>query len=59
MLLLSVLGLNWGFRMQGYESAVLPYGIMLSAFIVVMVSATGWHGGKLVFDYHLGTSKGK
>ena len=59
VLLLSVLGLNWGFRMQGYESAVLPYGIMLSAFIVVMVSATGWHGGKLVFDYHLGTSKGK
>lgn len=59
VLLLSVLGLNWGYRMQGYESAVLPYGILLSAFIVILVSATGWHGGKLVFDYRLGTSKGK
>ena len=59
VLLLSILGLNWGYRMQGYEAAILPYGILLSAFIVLVVSATGWHGGKLVFDYRLGTSKGK
>jgi uncharacterized membrane protein len=44
--------------MQGYEAAVLPYGILLSGFNVLVVSATGWHGGKLVFDYRLGTSKG-
>jgi uncharacterized membrane protein len=25
---------------------------------VLVVIATGWHGGKLVFDYRLGTSKG-
>ncbi len=54
MVLLSVLGLNWGWRLYGYESAVLPYGILLSGFCVVMVGATGWHGGKLVFDYNLG-----
>lgn len=58
VLLLSLLGLNWGYRMQGYEAAVLPYGIMLSGLIVIWVAATGWHGGKLVFDYRLGTSKG-
>jgi len=56
--LLSLLGANWGFRLQGFESAVLPYGILLSAVCVVVVVFTGWHGGKLVFDYRLGTSKG-
>ena len=58
VLLLSLLGTNWGYRMYGYEAAVLPYGILLSSFNVVLVSVTGWHGGKLVFDYRLGTSKG-
>ena len=29
-----------------------------AAFAVLVVIATGWHGGKLVFDYRLGTSKG-
>ncbi|MGR3467202.1 MAG: DUF2231 domain-containing protein [Shimia sp.] len=58
VLLISLLGLNWGYRLYGYESAVLPYGILLSGFNVVVVSFTGWHGGKLVFDYRLGTSKG-
>lgn len=58
MLLLSLLGLNWGWRLQGYEETVLPWGILMSGFAVLVVVATGWHGGKLVFDYGLGTSKG-
>lgn len=56
MTLLALLGANWGYRLYGYEDAVLPYGILLSALCVGMVSITGWHGGKLVFDYRLGTS---
>ena len=56
--LLALLGANWGHRLSGYEDAVLPYGILLSALSVIMVGLTGWHGGKLVFDYRLGTSKG-
>jgi uncharacterized membrane protein len=59
MMLLSVLGLNWGFRFAGYAEAVLPWGLMISGFAVLLVIATGWHGGKLVFDYGLGTSKGR
>lgn len=55
--LLALLGANWGHRLYGYEDAVLPYGILLSAVCVAMVAFTGWHGGKLVFDYRLGTSK--
>lgn len=58
VMLLSLLGLNWGWRLQGYEAAILPWGLLLSGFAVLMVGATGWHGGKLVFDYRLGTSKG-
>ena len=58
VMLLSLLGLNWGYRMQGYEAAILPYGILLSGVNVLVVMVTGWHGGKLVFDYRLGTSKG-
>lgn len=56
--LLSILGANWGYRLHGYEAAVLPYGILLSGLCLIMVGATGWHGGKLVFDYNLGTSNG-
>ncbi|MBR9862711.1 MAG: DUF2231 domain-containing protein [Rhodobacteraceae bacterium] len=56
--LLALLGANWGYRLFGYEAAVLPYGILLSTLCVLVVSFTGWHGGKLVFDYQLGTSKG-
>jgi len=58
VMLLSLLGLNWGWRLSGYETAVLPWGILMSGFAVIVVSATGWHGGKLVFDYRLGISKG-
>lgn len=58
VMLLSLLGLNWGWRMTGYEAAILPWGLLMSGFAVLMVIATGWHGGKLVFDYGLGTSKG-
>ena len=56
--LLALLGANWGHRLYGYEAAVLPYGILLSGLCVLLVGLTGWHGGKLVFDYRLGTSKG-
>lgn len=56
MVLLSILGANWGLRLSGYESAVLPYGLLLSMFSAGFVAFTGWHGGKLVFDYQIGTS---
>lgn len=56
MTLLAVLGANWGYRLHGYEQALLPYGLLLSLLSAAMVAFTGWHGGKLVFDYQLGTS---
>ena len=56
VMLLSVLGANWGYRLGGYEAAVLPYGILLSAFAAAFTGFTGWHGGKLVFEYHVGVA---
>jgi uncharacterized membrane protein len=56
VMLLSILGANWGYRLGGYEQAVLPWGALLSLLAAGFTGITGWHGGKLVFDYHLGTS---
>lgn len=57
MTLLSALGLNWGFRLHiGTAAAVLPFGILMSGLVVAMTAFTGWHGGKLVFEYQLGSS---
>ena len=37
------------------QEVVLPWGILLSALTAAMTGITGWHGGKLVFDYQIGT----
>jgi len=58
VLLLALLGVNWGYRLSDYQAVVLPYGLLLSILCVIIVSVTGWHGGKLVFDYRLGAKKG-
>ena len=56
MVLLSILGFNWGLRL--YEpDLVLPWGALLSVTGAIMTGVTGWHGGKLVFDYQIGTMK--
>jgi len=57
VMLLSILGGNWGYRLTGYEEAVLPWGVLLSALAAGFTAVTGWHGGKLVFDYQIGTSR--
>lgn len=56
VMLLSILGANWGYRLTGYEQAVLPYGLLLSLFAAGFTGFTGWHGGKLVFEYQIGIS---
>lgn len=55
VMLLSVLGANWILRIGNAEEAVLPVGLALSLLAAGMTALTGWHGGKLVFDYQIGT----
>lgn len=56
VMLLSVLGANWVLRIGAPEAAVLPFGVMLSLLAAGLTGMTGWHGGKLVFDYQIGTT---
>lgn len=55
VMLLSVLGANWVLRIGNPEAAVLPWGLALSVVAAGLTAVTGWHGGKLVFDYQIGT----
>ncbi len=42
-------------RMAGDHGAmVLPFGIILSAVVVLIFLLTGWLGGELVFRHHIG-----
>jgi len=41
-------------RLQDAEAAVLPWGLFLSFVTAAAVAATGWLGGKLVFDHNVG-----
>lgn len=54
VMLLSLLGANWMIRFGQPEAAVLPMGLFLSLIGAGMTALTGWHGGKLVFDYQIG-----
>lgn len=54
LVLLSIVGMNWGLRLDGAESAVLPVGLGLSVLASIFVGIAGWHGGKLVFDHGIG-----
>jgi uncharacterized membrane protein len=56
VMLLAVLGANWGHRLADPVAAVLPWGLLLSLLSVGFTGFTGWHGGKLVFDYGLGAA---
>jgi uncharacterized membrane protein len=54
VMLLSVLGANWGARQWGDETNLLPAGLFLSLLGMLNVAFAGWHGGKLVFDHGIG-----
>lgn len=55
VMLLSILGLNWIIRIGDPAGAILPGGVLLSFLAAGLTGLTGWHGGKLVFDYQIGT----
>ncbi|MBU0668746.1 MAG: DUF2231 domain-containing protein [Alphaproteobacteria bacterium] len=54
MMLLSVIGANWGLRLFDPQAAILPWGMMLSLGGLVFVGLAGWQGGKLVFEHQMG-----
>lgn len=54
MSLLAVIGANWGWRLLNAETAILPWGLLLSAGGLVLVAIAGWQGGRLVFEHGVG-----
>ncbi|WP_333829284.1 DUF2231 domain-containing protein [Pararhodobacter sp.] len=58
VMLLSLMGANWALRVGDPAGAILPLGLALSFVAAGMTAMTGWHGGKLVFDYQIGTTPG-
>lgn len=53
MMLIALLGLNWGVRLQDSED-VLVHGLILSALAATFTGLAGWHGGKLIFHHGVG-----
>lgn len=57
MMLLAIIGANWGVRLGNFDGAVLPWGLYLSVLGLLAVALAGWHGGQLVFEKGIGVSK--
>lgn len=54
VMLMAVASTNWFMRLQDAQSAVLPWGLYLSALTAVLVAFAGWLGGGLVFEHRIG-----
>lgn len=57
VMLLSVAFLNWFIRMADPLAAIYPVGLGLSILGLLLVSAAGWLGGKLVFEERVGVKE--
>lgn len=55
VLLLVALGNLLLRTIQGAEAAVVPWGVTLSVVTAVLLAATGWAGGELVYRHLIGT----
>lgn len=54
MAALAVAGLNWWWRVGNPTDAVLPWGIVMSGVIAMMLLVTGWYGGELSYRHRIG-----
>jgi uncharacterized membrane protein len=52
---MSIAATNLALRWDDEAAAILPWGILVSALNVVMLSFAGWLGGNLVFRHLIGT----
>ncbi|NYT82200.1 DUF2231 domain-containing protein [Alcaligenaceae bacterium] len=57
VMLLAVAFFNWFMRLSDPVSTIYPAGILLSALGLLLVSAAGWLGGKLVFEERVGVKE--
>lgn len=55
--LLAIACANWWMRLPDAAAAILPWGLFMSCLTAGAVAATGWMGGKLVFEHNIGTTE--
>jgi uncharacterized membrane protein len=55
LMALALAGANVQLRLADPVAAVLPWGILLSAAMALMVGVAGWIGGTLTFGHGIGT----
>lgn len=55
VMLLSLASLNWMLRFStAADAAIMPWGVYLSALTALLIAATGFLGGQLVYEYAVG-----
>lgn len=54
VMLLSLASLNWLLRIGDPEINILPWGLYVSGISGVLIAATGFLGGQLVYEYGVG-----
>lgn len=55
LMALALAGANVQLRLEDPAGAVLPWGMVLSLVMALMVSVAGWIGGTLTFGHGIGT----
>jgi uncharacterized membrane protein len=55
IVLLALAGANLQQRWVDHEAAVVPWGLVLSGAMAVVVGVTGWLGGTLTFGHAIGS----
>ena len=56
VMLLSLATLNWLLRLPDPASVILPQGLYLSVLSGLLITVTGYLGGRLVYEYAVGVN---
>jgi uncharacterized membrane protein len=54
VMLLSLASFNWLLRAGNPDANILPWGIYITLLTAALISATGYLGGRLVYEYAVG-----
>jgi uncharacterized membrane protein len=50
---LGLTGINLILRWNNPVGAVLPWGLIVSLFVILLIGASGWYGGELVYRHKI------
>lgn len=51
---LVLAGINWLLRLGDMTDAIVPWGLVLSALVALLLVVTGWYGGELAYRHRIG-----